>query len=77
MYKIQYTHNQVKWFDFGADATKTATTFNTIDEAAKQFDHIINRYFGLFSVSRIVDLETNEIVKTQSPINQVSMPPYT
>lgn len=63
MFKIQYSHDKFRWFDYGADAVKPGTLFPTMEEAQQIFKNILSSYIGLIQFLRIVDKEGCEVVE--------------
>lgn len=50
---IQYSHDQVYWFGFGADAINPPTQY-ALDAARVQLDYIRRHYAGVMQWTRIV-----------------------
>lgn len=60
MYKIQYSHDGIKWFNYGFDAKhRGAQLFQSIEEAEQCYERFTR--VPTFSFARIVDDEGGEV----------------
>lgn len=62
---IQYSHDRQKWFDFGADAVKSAQIFS-LEEGEWIFAYIHKNYFGLHHWLRMVSFDNKVVLKEVS-----------
>jgi len=61
-FKVQYSHDKVRWYGYGADATRPPTSFDTLEAAGEVFNLIVSSYMGLLKHVRIVD-SAGDVVK--------------
>jgi len=54
-YEVQYSHDKVRWYGYGADATRPPTSYDTLEVAEEIFDLLVSSYAGLMKYVRIVD----------------------
>jgi len=61
-YFIEYSHDGVKWYGFGADMVKPPMKFDT-ESANRQFDYLLSNYQNLMKYIRMVNWNTLVIIR--------------